>query len=288
MAKQFAVVTGATSGIGLETAKGLALEDYHVVMACRNTRKASELAMEISELTGNTNIEVLKIDMASLRSIRDFTEKFRAKFNQLDVLINNAGVFCDRYEKTEDGFEMTMGVNYLGAFMLTRLLLPVIKDTPEARVINISSKAAFYARLKTDGNLFTEKKSGFRAYSKSKLAQLLFTIELAGELKRTDISVNAAYPGRVATNIWKGNSLLMRILEPLMMRKSISPKEGAETGLYLAMSPDLEGLSGYLFHGEEVVNYNKNFLNKSLRKELIKMSFDAVGLPDDRPFGTYY
>jgi len=288
VAKQFAVVTGATSGIGLETAKGLALEDYHVVMACRNIKKASELAMEISELTGNTNIEVLKVDMASLGSIRDFAEEFRAKFNQLDVLINNAGVFCDRYEITEDGFEMTMGVNYLGAFMLTRLLLPVIKETPEARVINISSKAAFYARLKTDDNIFTGKISGFQAYSKSKLAQLLFTIELAGELKRTDISVNAAYPGRVATNIWKGSSLLMRIVEPLMMRKSISPKEGAETGLYLAMSPDLEGLSGYLFHGEKVLNYNKNFLNKKLRKELIKKSFDAVGLPDDRPFGAYY
>lgn len=288
MAKQIAVVTGATSGIGLETARGLALGDYHVVMACRNMEKASALAMEISEQSGNSNIEVLTVDMASLQSIRDFAERFTTKYDQLDVLINNAGVFCDRFEKTEDGFEMTMGVNYLGSFLLTRLLLPVIKETPEARIINISSKAAYYARLKTDENIFTDKKSGFRAYSKSKLAQLLFNIELAGELKRTDISANAAYPGRVATKIWQGSSLLMKIVEPLMMRNSISAKEGAETGLYLAMSPDLEGLSGYSFHGEDVLDYNKTCLNKKLRKELIKLSFDAVGLRDDRPFGTYY
>ncbi len=276
MHEKVVVITGATSGIGLETAKALAHEGYSVVMACRDTEKAAVLTAEIIHQSGNDNVHVLPLNMASMQSIRSFAELFAAKYNTLHVLVNNAGVFCDKLQRTEDGYEMTMGVNYLGTFLLTRLLLPVIKDTPGARIINITSKAAFYAKLKLDEKVFSSNTYGFKAYSASKLAQIYFTIDLAKELKDTGITVNAVSPGRVATNIWKGSSLLMKIVAPIMMRNSISAKEGAETGVYLAVSPMVEGITGKLFYKVKVMEYNQKCLDEKLRKELMKLSYDAV------------
>ncbi|WP_051534060.1 SDR family oxidoreductase [Desulfitibacter alkalitolerans] len=276
MYEKVAVITGATSGIGLETAKDLAQKGYCVVMACRDTEKAAGLAGEIINKSGNEYVRVLPLDMASMQSIRSFSESFSAQYDKLHVLINNAGVFCDKLQKTEDGFEMTMGVNYLGTFLLTRLLLPVIMDTAEARIINIASKAALYGKLKIDEQVFSNKIYGFKAYSTSKLAQILFTIDLAEELKDSGVTVNAVSPGRVATNIWNGSSLLMKIVKPIMMRNSISAQEGARTGVYLAVSPMVEGITGKLFDKEKIMEYNQKCLDEGLRKELMKVSYDAV------------
>ena len=276
MEKKIAVITGATSGIGLETARALAHESFKVVMACRDIDKASSLAKEIINESGNKDVEVITINLASMRSIREFAALFASRSNKLHVLINNAGVFCDRLQKTEDGFEMTMGVNYLGTFLLTRLLLPIIKSTPGARIINITSKAAFYAKLKLDKNAFTSNTHGFKAYSASKLAQILFTIDLAEELKIQGITVNAAYPGRVATNIWRGDSLMMKIAAPLMMKRSVSAEEGAKTGVHLAVSPAVEGITGKTFYEEDMLEYKENCLDEGQRKKLMELSFEAI------------
>lgn len=276
MNKNVAVITGATSGIGLETARALAHEGFKVVMACRDIEKASSLAKEISKQSGNEGVNVIPVNMASMHSIREFASLFAARYNKLHVLINNAGVFCDRQQKTEDGFELTMGVNYLGPFLLTRLLLPIIKDTPGARIINVISKAAFYAKLKLDENTFTGNTHGFKAYSASKLAQILFTIDLAEELKGHGVTVNAAYPGRVATNIWRGDSLMMRIAAPLMMRRSVSAEEGAKTVIYLAVSPAVEGITGKMYYEEDVLEYKENCLDARLREKLMELSFKAI------------
>ncbi len=285
MDKKLAVITGATSGIGLEMTRELVDRDYSVVMAVRDKEKAACLAGELINQTSAADLSVLPVDMASLRSIQDFCTRFKELFGQLHILVNNAGVFTDRLQQTEDGFEMTMGVNYLGPYLMTRLLLPVIKKTPAARIINVASRAALHAKLKADANIFSNRRHGFKAYASSKLAQLLFTIDLAEELQASGVTVNAAYPGRVATNIWKGSGLLMKVLAPLMMRNSLSAAEGAKTGVYLATSPDVEGVSGKLFYFEEIMEYNRYCLDKDLRQRLIDLSFDAVcgALPELNP-----
>ncbi len=163
MHDKVAIVTGATSGIGLETARSLAQEGYTVVMACRDKEKGACLAAEIIEQSGNPNLEVLHAEMASLQSVKTFAEFFAANYDQLHVLVNNAGGFNDRLQKTVNGFEMTMGVNYLVPYFLTKLLLPLLKKTPGARIVNIGSKAAFFAKIKLDENTFTNNTYGFKA-----------------------------------------------------------------------------------------------------------------------------
>lgn len=279
MRKKVALVTGATSGIGLETVRSLARKEYVVVMACRDMDKGACLVADFISEDENAEVHLLPVDMASLHSVRAFVELFNTKYQKLDVLVNNAGAFFDRLQKTEDGFEMTMGVNYLAPFLLTRLLLPSLKNTAEARIVNITSKAAFYAKLKPHGTIFSNNTYGFKAYAASKLAQILFTIDLAEELKDMDVTVNSAYPGRVATNIWKGNSLLMKIVAPIMTRKSISAAEGAKTGVYLASSPVVKGISGKLFYNEAIMDYNQTCLDEWLRKKVMQLSFDAVNVP---------
>ncbi len=279
LGKKVAVITGASRGIGLEMAKELAAREYKVIMACRDKEKAACLAGEMINNQRTLDVEVLTVNMASLQSIKAFCVKFTGMHNRLDVLLNNAGVFCDRLQRTEDGFEMTMGVNYLGPFFMTRLLLPALQNAPAARVINVVSKAAFHAKLKLNDQLFTADTHGFKAYAASKLAQILFTIDLAEELKGTGVTVNAAYPGRVATDIWKGSSLLMKVVAPVMMRNSISAAEGAKTGIFLAASPELEGVSGKLYYFEDILEYNQACLDEQLRKKLMMRSFDAVNLP---------
>ena len=278
MVPKVALVTGATSGIGLETAKSLARKDYTVIMACRDMDKGACLVADMISQDERADVHILPVDMASLQSVREFVELFTAKHDKLDVLVNNAGAFYDSQKKTEDGFEMTMGVNYLAPFLMTRLLLPLIKHTAGARIINITSKAAFYAKLKPDGKIFSNNTYGFKAYAASKLAQILFTIDLAEELKGTGVTVNAAYPGRVATNIWQGNSFLMKIVAPIMTRKSISAVEGAKTGVHLAVSPDVEGITGKLFYHEALMDYNQTCLDEWLRKKVMQLSFDAVDI----------
>lgn len=270
------LITGATSGIGLEMAKGIAQEGYKVIMACRNREKAEEIASMIKSFARNPNVKALPLDLASIASIKAFVELYSKEEEELYALINNAGVFCDRLERTEDGFEMTMGVNYIGTSLLTEKLLPIIKGAPSSRIITIASKAAFYARLTIHPGLFTGNTYGFKAYSRSKLAQILYTIGLAENLAPRGIAVNAVSPGRVATNIWNGRSLLMKIVRPIMMRTSISAKEGAQTGIHLATSPAVEGITGKVFEKKEILEYNKTCLNKELRRQLLALTYDVL------------
>ncbi len=276
MNQKIAIVTGATSGIGFEMAKGLASEDCRVIIACRNLKKAGSLVAEIISKSGNAAVEALPLELESLDSVKAFVSTFRAKYEKLDILINNAGVFADTLKSTKNGFELTMGVNYLGPFLLTRLLLPLMIAAPGARIVNVTSRAGLYGKIKVDENTFSGNKASFKAYSASKLAQMFFTIELADELKGKGVTVNAAHPGRIATNIWQGERLLTNIVAKFIMRKSVSPETGAKTGLYLALSPEVAGVSGKLYHEKEVLDYSQACLDGELRKALSKASFEAV------------
>lgn len=197
------MVTGATSGIGLETARGLARAGWDLVLACRNTEKAAGIRAAITAEAHGAAVETLRLDLASLASIRSFAVDLVARYESVDLLVNNAGVFCDTRRLTADSFEMTMGVNFLGTFLLTRLLLPLLLRAAAvagpARIVNVSSAAAAFGAIRRGDGIFTRGPHGFRGYAASKLALVLFTVDLAEEFAGRGVTVNAVHPGDAAT-----------------------------------------------------------------------------------------
>lgn len=273
MGSKVAVVTGSNSGIGFETAKELAVQGFKVIMVCRNLEKARVSAQAIKECA-EANIEIMQVDLASFTSIKAFAASFLKNNERLDILINNAGLFSERAEKTEDGFEMTMGVNHLGTYMLTRLLLPVVLQTEEARIVNIASKAGFYGNINM--NKPFHGPHGFPGYSASKLAQIWFTMSLANELRDRGILVAAVSPGRGATNIWRGNSLLMKIVRPIMLRTAESAAKCAQTGLHVALEEDIT--SGYMYEHKKHLPYNKRCLDHEAQDMLMNLTREVTGV----------
>ena len=272
MFKKICIVTGATSGIGLEAAKALAMQDYCVVLACRNDIKANKTLDKIIIQSENKDIYYMNLDLSSFQSIKNFTEAFINKFDKLDVLINNAGTFCDRQHTTKEGFELTMGVNYIGAYYLAQLLLPIIKKTPKSRIINVSSIVGLYSNKKENTWDFYNIKHGFRAYNESKLAQIFHTQDLAEQLKDCDTTANSLHPGVIATNIWTGEGLLMKLTKPFMKLLFPSPQKGVGTIIYLATSDEVETISGAMFSNNKKIPYRNASLNENLRKELIELT----------------
>ena len=271
------LITGANSGIGKETAKSLAKMGASIIMACRNINSSLEAYKEIKDVSESGNVELMELDLSSIKSIRKFALDFNNKYEELHVLINNAGVFCEVREETEDGFEKTMGVNYFGMFMLTHLLLPVIKNTHKSRIINVTSKAAFHGKLNFDDLNFHKKYHSFKAYSASKLAVILFTMELSEKLKDSGVVVNSVHPGgAVATNMWKGNTLMMKVMGSMMKLFSTSPEEGASTSVYLSSSLDIEGVTGKLFHKDKILEYSDNCKDIQLQKKLWEYSIKVI------------
>ncbi len=275
MKPKTAVVTGANSGIGFVTAQELALQGFNVIMVCRNMEKARFSAEIIKKKTG-ADINIMQADLASFDSIRTFAKNYSDRYDSLDILFNNAGLFSDTRSRTEDGFELNMGVNYLGTYMLTRLLLPTMIKTKKSRIINIVSGAGFYGKINLDHPFHGPH--GFRGYSASKLAEIWFTISLAEELWDKSILVNAVSPGRAATNIWNGKSLLMKIVRPIMLSTAKSANECAKTGLYVALAPEKEITSGITFEKLKPLPYNKRCLDYKSRQELMDLTKATTGI----------
>jgi len=278
--RQRAVVTGATSGIGLETARGLVRAGWRLVLACRNAEKASATCAALEAETPGAVVETMHLDLASLASIRAFAAGLASRYDSLDLLVNNAGVFCDTRRRTADGFEMTMGVNFLGTCLLTRLVLPLLlragtADEP-ARIVNVSSAAAAYGRIRRGDGAFTRGPHGFRGYAASKLALVLFTLELAGELDGRGVTVNAVHPGDAATNIWRGESLLMRIVGPLMERRLRSPADAARAVLRAAATEELEGVTGRFLDDTAELPESSKYRDAALRRDLMRRAAAAV------------
>jgi retinol dehydrogenase 14 len=277
------LITGANSGIGKETSRALAKKSAIVVMACRNLTRANPVCEAIQEESGNRQVEVMQLDLASLSSIRAFADEFVGKYPRLDVLINNAGIFSLRREETVDGFEETMGVNYFGPFLLTNLLLPLIVKTPEARIVNVSSDALFSGQIDLDDLNYKKKYPafGFKAYGTSRLATVLFTQELAERLQGSGITANSLHPGTVATNIWnigpeiKAYQLLIhRITRSFML----SPEEGAQTSIYLASSDAVKGVTGKYFYKNQVKDVSPQCKDIQIQRSLWQISEKLTGL----------
>ena len=225
------LITGADGDIGRNTVHGVALKGARIVMACLDAQRAEPVRDAIIRQTGNNDIEIMQLDLASQTDIRRFAAEFAARYDRLDVLINNAGVFSLKRFETEDGLEKTIGINYFGHYLLTTLLLPVIKRAGKARIINVSSDSYKQAKFDPD-NLQTlgNYKTGMEAYSLSKLAIVLFTQELAEQLQGTGITVNALHPGHVATgiwNMWEHPEWYQRLLIKILNLFLIAPEQGA-------------------------------------------------------------
>ncbi len=249
MQGKICMITGANSGIGKETALGLARMGASVVMVCRDRARGEAAQNEVKLKSGNNKVDLLLADLSSQQSIRQLVEDFQSRYSQLHVLVNNAGVYMLTRRETVDGLEMTFAVNTLAPFLLTDLLLDTLKASAPARIINVSSAAHEQGYLNLDD---LQSRQGFplmRAYGQSKLALLMLTYALARRLEGTGVTANALHPGFVATNI--GQSGVPAFLRPLVRLilaiPGLSPEEGAKTSIYLASSPDVADISGRYF-----------------------------------------
>jgi retinol dehydrogenase 14 len=240
------LVTGGNSGIGKATALGLARMGANVVIVCRNKEKGEAALKDIIASSGNRNVELILADMSSQDSVRKLASDFKAEHEKLHLLVNNAGIYLTRRISTVDGLEATFATNHLGTFLLTNLLLDVLKASTPSRIVNVSSDAHFGAKVNFEDLQGEKKFSGWQAYGQSKLAMILFTHELARRLEGTGVTVNSAHPGVVRTNFANNNGLVtfgFRLLRPFF----IGPRTAAKRVLYVATSPDLDGVSGKYF-----------------------------------------
>ncbi len=239
-----AIVTGANVGLGFETTIGLAKKHMHVVMACRNIKKAQKAKDTIKKILPTASLEIMILDLNSLKSVRDFAAEFSKNHQQLHLLINNAGIMIPPFNKTEEGFESQMGVNHFAHFLLSGLLLPILESTEGSRVISLSSIAHKNAKINFE-NLNSEKSySKMEAYGQSKLACLMFAYELDKRLKAKGSSVKsiAAHPGVSDTDLGRHVSKwLYALMRPIVKLISHKPEDAAMPSLFAALDKDLLG-----------------------------------------------
>lgn len=276
------MVTGANSGIGKITALELARMGANVVMICRNVEKGEVARKEIVKKTGNRSIELLLADFSSQSAVRKLAHDFKLKNSKLHVLINNIGTIMPIKTFTEDGLETTFAVNHLGCFLLTNLLLDIIKKSAPARIINVSSEA-HKDRVIDFSNLNGERNYNlYKVYAQSKLANILFTYELARRLGDTKVTVNCLHPGMVRTKIWQksGRSILMKVFMRIFSLFLKSAQEGTQTSIYLASSPELESITGKYFIDKKMVLSSPVSYDEKLAKQLWEVSEKLVGLKE--------
>jgi NAD(P)-dependent dehydrogenase (short-subunit alcohol dehydrogenase family) len=272
------VVTGATSGIGEETARGLARLGATVVLAVRDPRKGEAVREEIVRDTANPRVDVMRVDLSSQASIRDFAAAFKAKSPHLHVLVNNAGIYTSRRTLTPEGFESTFAINHLGSFLLTNLLLDLLRSSAPARIVNVSSGAHAAGHIDFEDLQREKRFRGWGAYSQSKLANVLFTNELARRLEGTGVTVNAVHPGVVRTHFASNGGLGLRIGFILMAPFMRSPAKGAETSIFVASSPELEGVTGKYFVNRAPAQSSPASHDEGVSRRLWDVSARLTGL----------
>jgi NAD(P)-dependent dehydrogenase (short-subunit alcohol dehydrogenase family) len=281
MKDKLVLITGANRGIGFCITRQLAQMGARIVMACRDLPNANSACESLQEEIHQAQIEVMRLDLASLKSIHTFNQQFHARFSSLDILINNAGVFSMKREETIDGFEKTIGTNYLGPFLLTHLLRSILEKTPEAKIINLSSNAHYYAKLNLDDFHLRRRYHGFQAYAASKLAIVFFSQELAKRVKPSGVSVISAHPGHVATHmweIWPDRKMLQAVVEWLLKHIMISPQEGANSVVQLATLRDLATFNGRYFSDGKLREPSRRCRDLGMQKDLWQLSEVLTGI----------
>lgn len=272
------LITGATSGIGEVTAQELARLGYRVVITARDQAKLESAIARIRSNSGSQVVTGLVADLSSQDQVRSLASKFIDQYDRLDVLINNAGAVYLRRTESVDGIEMTLAGNHLAPFLLTNLLLDLLKHSSPARIINVSSRAHEGQVIDFDDLQYRKNYQFMRAYGKSKLANLLFTYELDRRLPGSEVTVNALHPGFVATNIGGNNGWLVRLFMPLIRLWAISPQEGAETSVYLASSSEVAGVSGKYFYQKHPVLSSAFSRDEDAARRLWDASVELTGI----------
>jgi NAD(P)-dependent dehydrogenase (short-subunit alcohol dehydrogenase family) len=280
------LVTGGTNGIGKSTAQELARMGATVIIVGRDAQKTSKAVEEIRAASGNLKVGSMRADLSSQQDVRQLANEFKGKYSHLHVLINNAGAVFMQRQLSVDGIEMTFTLNHLAGFLLTNLLLDTLKASAPARIINVSSGAHTSGKIEFD-NLQGERVYSPRVYENSKLANILFTMELARRLKGTGVTVNALHPGFTATGFAKNNgkasAALVSLITPLVAR---SPAKGAETSVYLASSPTVEGITGEYFYDSHVIPAAPQATDMVVARKLWEVSAEIVHLADGVPART--
>ncbi len=274
------LITGATNGIGEAAALELAQMGAQVVIVGRNRARAETVVSEIREKSGNPQVDMLLADLSSMNEVRRLAQDFKQKYTRLDVLVNNAGATFSRRQESVDGFEKTFALNHLSYFLLTNLLLDRLKASAPARIVSVSSDAQQMNVLDFD-DLQGERKynmMGFRAYAQSKLMNIMFTYELARRLNGTGVTANVLHPGFVATGFGTNNGGLMRLGMHVAHWFALTPKQGADTVVYLASSPEVEGVSGKYFERRKEIKSVPISYDEAAQRRLWQISEQLAGL----------
>ncbi|XP_067134946.1 retinol dehydrogenase 12-like isoform X3 [Centruroides vittatus] len=277
------IITGGNTGIGKETAIDLSRRGASIILACRDVKKGKDAVKDIQFITGNSNIKFMQLDLASFNSIRSFSEEVLKSEPQIHILINNAGLGATPFQKTQEGYEMQFGVNHLGHFLLTLLLLDRIKSSAPARIINVSSMAYKYGKIKFD-DLNSEKDyKPIPAYCQSKLANIYFTRELAKRLEGTNVTTYCLHPGVVDTELGRylkdssgfHYTIAFYITSKLFFK---STKQGAQTTIYCAVAEELANESGHFYTECRRSRLNSNATDDTVAEKLWKISEEMTGI----------
>ncbi|HET6991490.1 MAG TPA: SDR family oxidoreductase [Bacteroidia bacterium] len=275
MKNKIILITGGNAGVGKATAIGLAKMGATVIIACRNKEKGAQAVAEIKKESNNPNVDLLMMDLASQKSVRDAVADFKKRYNHLDVLINNAGVFLPKREVTEDGIEKTFATNYLGHFLLTNLLLDTLKASAPSRIVNVASKTGG-VKMNFDDLMSEKKFSVMGAVGPTKLGLIMFAKELSRQLEGSGVTINALHPGLVKTTLLKDTGFFLRLM--FKMIPQVSPEKGAETSIYLASSPEVEKVSGKFFINKKEAEANAEANDVTKQKKLYEISMKLAKL----------
>jgi NAD(P)-dependent dehydrogenase (short-subunit alcohol dehydrogenase family) len=270
------LVSGATAGIGLVTARELARQGNHVTLLSRSAEKCARAVEEIKQATGNQTVEYIAADLSIRDEIHRAAYEYKKRHTRLDVLVNNAGAVFMSRQLSKDGLEMNFALNHLNYFLLTHLLLDVIKSSAPARIVNVSSDAHRGTKINFDDIQFEKNYSGYPVYRQSKLFNLLFTYELARRLQGTGVTVNALHPGVVATDIGKNNGFLLRLIFKLMSTMAKSVEDGAATSIYLASAQEVEQITGGYFVDLKQVQSDPASYDLAAAEKLWNLSLEMI------------
>lgn len=274
------LITGANSGMGLASTIELAKRGYEVIMGCRNEERGQKALQEARDKSGSDQISLMKCDLGSLQHIREFAEQFNQKYDRLDVLLNNAGVVNLKRQETADGFEMSIGVNHLGHFLLTHLLLDALKASPQGRIVVVSSGAYKIGKIHWDDPYLHNGYTVIKSYAQSKIANIFFTRVMADKLKDTNITINCLHPGAVATNIGvdRDTGFGKRILAGVAYLPFFqTPEQGAETAIFLVDDSSVAQSSGLYYYRKKIHKLKPKALDDAEALRFWEWSQEQVG-----------
>lgn len=279
MAMKKILITGGTSGIGLEIARILGKQGHHLLITGRNPEKLAQVKAELS----GVNLITYEADFSRLEQVWKLAERLCAEHEYIDVVINNAGGANGKRTLTPDGFELTLAVNHLAPFLLTHLLLPLLEKSVQGRIINLASSAHYHGKIYKEDLQLSKGYFILKAYAQSKLANVMFTLDLAEKLKDTNITVHAVHPGVVKTKIGQKNALgyMGLVWQWITLLKGISVTEGADNSVWLATTEDTRALHGKYFHKRKSVRPAPQAMDLETRQWLWKESVYLTGLPKD-------